>query len=45
MQLSPFEDGTIEVVFGEVTGKYIDGLVFLQKQWHDTIQIHPIIKY
>ena len=43
--LPPLEDGTIEVVFVEMAGEDIDGLIFLQERWHDTIQVQPIIEY
>ena len=43
--LFPLEDGTIEVVFVEVAGEYIDLLVFLQK-WRDNIsRIQPVVEY
>ena len=35
----------LEVVFMEVTGEYIDGLILLQERWHDTIQVQPIVEY
>ena len=45
MLFLPFEDGTIEVVFMEVTGEYIDRLILLQDRRHDTIQVQPIVEY
>ena len=43
--LPPFEDGTIEVVFVEMAGEHIDGLILFQERWHDTIQVQPIVEY
>ena len=43
--LTPFKDGTIEVVFVEVAGEDIDGLILFQKRWHDTIQVQPVVEY
>ena len=43
--LPPFEDGTIEVVFVEMAGEDIDGLILLQERWHDTIQVQPVVEY
>ena len=38
-------DGTIEVIFVEMTGEDIDGLILFQERWHDTIQVQPVIEY
>ena len=38
-------DGTIEVIFVEMTGEDIDRLILLQERWHDTIQVQPIVEY
>ena len=43
--LSPFEDGTIEVVFIEVTGEYIEMLILFEVRWHDAIQDQPVVEY
>ena len=43
--LPPFEDGTIEVVFVEMAGEHIDGLILLQKRGYDTIQVQPVVEY
>ena len=43
--LSPFEDDTIKVVFVEMAGEDIDGLILLQERWHDTIQVQPVVEY
>ena len=44
MLLPPFEDGTIKVVFVEVAGEDIDGLILLQERWYDTIQVLPVVE-
>jgi hypothetical protein len=43
--LSPLENGSVEMVFVEVAGEYIDWLILLQERWHDTIQVQPIVEY
>ena len=43
--LPPFEDDTIKVVFMEMAGEDIDGLILLQERWHDTIQVQPVVEY
>ena len=40
-----FEDDTIKVVFVEMAGEDIDGLILLQERWHDTIQVQPVVEY
>ena len=42
---SSFEDSTIEVVFVEVAGENIDGLILLQERWHNPIQVQPVVEY
>ena len=38
-------DGTIEVIFVEMTGEDIDRLILLQERWHNTIQVQPVVEY
>ena len=45
MLLSPLEDGPVKMVFVEVAGEDIDGLILLQERWHDTIQVQPVVEY
>ena len=42
--LTSFKDGTIEVIFMEMAGEDIDGLILLQERWHDTIQVQPVVE-
>ena len=45
MLLSPFEDGTIEMVFVEVAGEDIDMLILLQERWHNATHVQPVVEY